>query len=339
VREDGDGHVRSKIALEAEMLVNCVVYEGGKKLADIDKDAIHLHLGKRGRFVWVALRDPTPAELEEMRLEFGLHELAVEDALHGNQRPKVEEYGDCVFAVMHTVEVDGDDLLIGEIDVFVGRDYVLSVRKRAKQGFANVRERCEREPQLLTEGPGYVLYALMDAVVDRYFPVIDTLEEELEKIEERIFEAEPARENVEALYALKRKLMVLRHAAGPLHEAAGKLYGGRVPEIVAGTQDYFRDIYDHLFRINQSIDSLREMLTTAISVNLSLITVHEGETVKRLASYAALVAVPTMIAGIYGMNFHWMPELDWKFGYPTALAAMVTADVYLFYRFRKAGWL
>jgi magnesium transporter len=325
--------------VEIAMLVNCAVYEGGKKVADIPKEEIHAHLERPGRFVWVALRDPTPDELEEMRIAFGLHELAVEDALHGNQRPKVEEYGECVFAVMHTVELEGDELIVGEIDVFVGLDYVLSIRKRAKQGFSNVRHRCEREPHLLAEGPGYVLYALMDAVVDRYFPVIDALEEELEKIEERIFGGEPARENIEALYALKRKLMVLRHATGPLHEAAGKLYGGRVPEIVASTQEYFRDVYDHLFRINQSIDSLREMLTTAISVNLSLVTVHESEIVKRLASYGALVAVPTMIAGIYGMNFEFMPELTWRLGYPLTLAAMVAADGYLFYRFRKAGWL
>ena len=228
---------------------------------------------------------------------------------------------------------------IGEVNVFVGRDYVLSVRKRTERGFANVRARAEREPHLLTEGPGFVLYALMDTVVDRYFPVIDALQEELETIEARIFEGAPARANVEALYELKRKLMGLRHAVLPLHEAAGKLYGGRVPEATKGTQEYFRDIYDHLFRITQSIDSLREMLTTAISVNLSLVTLHESETMKRLAAYAALVAVPTMIAGIYGMNFEVMPELRWAFGYPATLAVMATFDGYLFYRFRKAGWL
>ena len=321
------------------MLVNCAVYENGRKLAEIPKEEIKAHLGKPGRFVWVALRDPTPGELEEMRGVFGLHELAVEDAVHGNQRPKVEEYGQCIFVVMHTVELDDEELLVGEIDVFAGPDYVLSVRKRAKQGFGNVRERCEREPHLLAQGPGYVVYTLMDAIVDRYFPVIDALEDALDKIEERIFEGDPTAENIKALYGLRRRLMLLRHAAGPLHEAAGKLYGGRVPEIVAGAQEYFRDIYDHLFRINQSMDSLREMLTTAISVDLSLITVHESEIVKRLASYAALVAVPTMIAGIYGMNFEWMPELHWRMGYPLALAAMVVTDGYLFYRFRKAGWL
>ncbi|MEN3353002.1 MAG: magnesium transporter [Betaproteobacteria bacterium] len=321
------------------MLISCAVYDNGKKLADIPKEEIHLHLGQPGRFVWVALRDPLPEELEEMRVEFGLHELAVEDALHGHQRPKVEEYGDCLFAVMTTVQLKDGELLTGEVNVFVGRDYVLSVRKRTEQGFSNVRNRAEREPHLLKAGPGFVLYALMDTVVDRYFPVIDALEQELEQIEQRIFEDAPARENVEALYALKRKLMVLRHAAGPLHDAAGKLYGGRVPEVAAGTQEYFRDIYDHLYRINQSIDSLRDMLTTAIQVNLSLITVHESETMKRLAAYAALVAVPTMVAGIYGMNFDVMPELRWQFGYPATLAVMALFDGYLFYRFRKAGWL
>jgi magnesium transporter len=323
------------------MLISCVAYENGKKIADIAKEDIHLHLGKAGRFVWVALKDAEPEELEEMRKEFDLHELAVEDALHGHQRPKVEEYGDCLFAVMHTLEINETDGSIheGEVNIFVGRDYVLSVRKRTREGFREVRMRAEREPHLLKEGPGYVLYALMDTIVDRYFPVIDGLEDRLERIEERIFEDEPTRSIVEALYGIKRELMLLRHAAGPAHEAVGKLYGGRVPAVTLNVQEYFRDVYDHLLRINQRIDSLRDMLTTAISVNLSLVTVNESETVKRLASYGALVAVPTMIAGIYGMNFEHMPELGWRFGYPLTLAVMAGIDTYLFYRFRKAGWI
>jgi len=321
------------------MLVNCVVYQNGRKLADIPKEDIHRYLNQPECFVWVALLDPLPEELDDMQREFGLHALAVEDAHHGHQRPKLEEYGDSLFAVMHTIEVAGDELHVGELDVFVGKNYVLSVRSHSEQSFSNVRARCEREPHLLRQGAGFVLYALMDAVVDHYFPVIDALEDELEEVEKRIFAGTPARANIEALYAIKQKLMVLKHAAGPLHEASGKLYGGRVPEVCASTQDYFRDIYDHLFRINQSIDSLRDMVTTAISVNLSLISLQENETTKQLAAYAALVAVPTMIAGVYGMNFELMPELKWAFGYPLALAAMVGIDVYLFYRFRKAKWL
>lgn len=321
------------------MLVSCAVYEDGKKIGDIPREDIHFHCGKPGRFVWVALKDPTPEELEDMRVEFELHELAVEDALHGHQRPKIEEYEDCLFVVMRTVELKGGELHEGEVNVFVGAHYVLSIRKSVEQGFAHVRARAEREPHLLKEGPGYVLYALMDAVVDWYFPVIDALEAELERIEARIFEGEPARANVEALYDLKCRLMVLRHAVGPLYEATSKLYGGRVPAVAAGTQEYFRDVHDHLFNINQTIDSLRDMLTTAISVNLSLITVHESETMKRLAAYAALVAIPTMIAGIYGMNFDVMPELRWAFGYPVTLGVIAITDGYLLYRFKRAGWI
>ena len=321
------------------MLINCAAYQDGKKLGDIRQDEIHEYLGRPGSFVWVALKDATPDELFEMQRQFGLHELAVEDAQHGHQRPKLEEYGDSLFAVVHTVETAGDEIRVGELSIFAGSNYLLSVRNRTEQGFTSVRARTEREPHLLKHGSGFVLYALIDTVVDRYFPVVESLENELERLEERMFAGTPSRENIEALYALKQKLTILKHAAGPLQETTGKLYGGRVPEICAGTQDYFRDVYDHLSRINQSIDSLRDMLTTAISVNLSLVTIQENEITKRLAAYAALVAVPTMIAGVYGMNFQQMPELTWAFGYPFALALMAVLDGYLFYRFRKAKWL
>ncbi|HKQ30846.1 MAG TPA: magnesium/cobalt transporter CorA [Burkholderiales bacterium] len=322
------------------MLINCAVYQDGKKIADIDKREISDYLVRPGCFVWVALRDPEPAELDEMQEEFGLHPLAVEDARHGHQRPKIEEYGDSLFLVLQTIELDDSDLRVGEVDIFVGANYVLSVRNRVEKGFQDVRERTEREPELLRNGPGYVLYALMDAVVDRYFPVIDAFQTELESIEERIFDKESsARANIEALYELKHKLMTLQHAVAPLIEVVSKLYGGRVPHACSNMQEYFRDIYDHLLRLNQTVDSLREMVATATSVNLAFISLQESETVKRLASYAALVAVPTMIAGIYGMNFRHMPELDWRFGYPLALGAMVVIDLFLFWRFRKARWL
>jgi magnesium transporter len=321
------------------VLINCAAYQDGRKLADIGKLEIHEYLNRPGCFVWVALRDTTPAELAEMQREFGLHDLAVEDARHGYQRPKLEEYGESLFVAVRTVEHVGEELNIGEVHIFVGRNYVLSMRNRTREGFASVRERCEREPHLLKLGAGFVLYALIDAVVDRYFPVLEDLEDDLERIERRIFSGAPARENIEQLYALKQKLMELKHAAGPLQETAGKLHGGRVPEVCLGTQDYFRDVYDHLLRINQSIDSLRDMVTTAISVNLSMITLGENQTTKQLAAYAALVAVPTMIAGVYGMNFEFMPEIKWVWGYPFALGLMVVIDVYLFFRFRKAGWL
>lgn len=322
------------------MLVNSYAYQDGKRVAEqINPADIGRYIGRPECFVWVALKDPEPGEFALLETQFGLHELAIEDASVGHQRPKIEEYGDSIFAVLHMIEIVNDELVVGEVDIFAGPNYILSVRNRAEKGFTEVRARCEREPDLLRLGSGFVLYALMDAVVDRYFPIMDALETELERLEERMFSGGTARANIEAMYALKRKLMVLKHAVGPLLEGVGKLYGGRVPQICAGTQEYYRDVYDHLMRINQSIDALREMVTTALSVNLSLITVGENETTKRLAACAALVAVPTLVAGVYGMNFEHMPEIKWAYGYPLSLVIMAVIDTYLFYRFRRAGWL
>jgi magnesium transporter len=321
------------------MLVNCVAYQEGRRIAHIEPSEIRAYVSRPECFVWVALFEPSPQELDGMQEEFGLHGLAVEDARHGHQRPKIEEYGDSLFAVLHTVELDGAELKVGEVAVFVGRNYILSIRSRTERGFAEVRERCEREPELLQHGSGYVLYAIMDAVVDRYFPVLDALEGELEETERRIFSGQQNREIIYALYDLKQKLMTVKHAIGPLLEATAKLYGGRVPQQCVQLQEYFRDVYDHLMRLNQTADSLRETVTTAVSVNLSLLTVQDNEVTKRFAAYAALVAVPTMIAGIYGMNFRNMPELGWSLGYPVVIGVMAAIDVYLFYRFRKAKWL
>jgi len=321
------------------MIVNCVAYDRGQKHSDIPLKDVRSHLERRDCFVWVALKDPEPAELAALQEEFSLHELAIEDAQKGHQRPKIEEYGSSLFVVLHLVEPAGNALQTGEVAIFVGPQYIISVRRDAQLGFADVRRRCEQEPELLQHGPAYVLYALMDTVVDRYFPVLGSLTAEIEEIEERIFAGQTTRTQIEALYSLKRKLITLDHATQPLLEVTGKLYGGRVPPICASLQDYFRDVQDHLLRVKQSIDNLRDMVATAISVNLSLITIQENEVTKRLAAYAALVAVPTMVAGVYGMNFANMPELKWSYGYPAALASMVLIDLYLVYRFRKAKWM
>src|SRR5438034_2536422 len=218
------------------MLVNCVAYEEGRKLAEIPKEDISEYVKRPDCFVWVALKDPDASELEEMREEFGLHELAVEDARHGHQRPKIEEYGNSLFAVLHVIELHGDEIHVGEIDIFVGPNYILSVRQRTEHGFGEVRARAESEPELLKNGSGFVLYTLMDNIVDRYFPVVDALEIELEAIEDRIFNEGSAKANVKALYDLKHKGMAVRHAVEPLIEATHKLYGGRVPQVCVGTQ-------------------------------------------------------------------------------------------------------
>ena len=322
------------------MLVNCAAYQNGKKLGDIPEEQIHDYVARPDCFVWVALREPDPEKLLQMQEAFDLHPLAVEDARNGHQTPKIEEYGDSLFVVVKMIEMAADGYLaVGEIDIFVGPNYILSVRRGVEKGFGDVRARSEREPELLKHGSSYVLYALMDSAVDRYFPILNALEVELEQIEQRIFAGGNARVNLEDLYGLKQKLVTMKHAIAPLLEAVGKLYGGRVPQVCSNLQDYFRDVGDHLMRLNQTIDAIRDMVITAISVNLSMITLEESATMKALAAYAALVAVPTLIAGIYGMNFQHMPELHWIFGYPAALALMAGIDMYIFHRLKKAGWL
>jgi len=319
------------------MLINCVAYEDGRKLADISVADIDEWLKRPGCFVWVALKDATPDELQDMQREFDLHPLAVEDARNGHQRPKLEEYGDTLFLVMKQLDPGVDQ--VGEVAVFVGANFVLSVRQRSRQGFLGVRERCEREPGLLRQGSGFVFYALMDAVVDRYFPILDDIETDLEAIEGEIFVPGAAKRNIERLYALKRRATDLRHAVSPLAEVAGKLHGGRVPAVCAQTQEYFRDVHDHLMRIQSAIDNIRDTIGTAIQVNLSMVTIEESETTKRLAAWAAIFAVSTAMAGIWGMNFEHMPELHWRYGYPAALALIATAGAVLFWRFRRSGWL
>jgi len=321
------------------MLVNCIAYQDGKKLAELPISEINSYVNRPDCFVWVALKDATNEELELMQAQFKLHELAVEDAHLGHQRPKVEEYGESIFTVMHLIEAEGSELHVGEIDVFVGTNYILSVRNRSKHTFMGVRDRCEREPDLLRHGSGFVLYALIDAVVDRYFPIIDALETQLEEIEERIFSKGSARSNTEQLYGLKQKVMTMKHAVAPLTEAVGKLYGGRVPKICAGTQDYFRDVYDHLTRMNMTIDTIRDTIGIAIQVNLSMVTIEDNEVTKRLAAWAGIFAVATALAGIWGMNFKNMPELEWTYGYPFALVTIACACFILYRRFKRAGWL
>jgi magnesium transporter len=322
------------------MLINCVAYQEGKRVADLSVEQISEYVCRPDCFVWVALRDATDEELAVMQVEFGLHDLAVEDARHGHQRPKVEEYGETLFAVVHTVEFTAtDDLRVGEVNIFVGRNFVLSVRNSSTQSLLGVRERAEHEPHLLKHGAGFVFYALIDAVVDRYFPIIDALEGELEAIEQQIFVRGSARENIEHLYDLKRRIMVVKHAVTPLMESTSKLWSGRVPTVCEGNREYFRDVYDHLVRINGTLDTLRDTIGTAIQVNLSMVTIEESETTKQLAAWAGIFAVATAFAGIWGMNFEHMPELKWQYGYPMALGVIAGACALLYRRFKKVGWL
>lgn len=321
------------------MLINCAVYAEGKRAETLDLNTLDRAKTGDGRFIWVALKDAAQEEVARLQRHFGLHPLAIEDATTGHQRPKLEEYGTTLFSVIQLLErVDGE-ISVGEIDIFIDRDFIVSFRSNSNQDFLGVRQRCETEPELLRHGPGYVFYAMLDHVVDRYFELTESLQSELESIEEDIFVRPDARKHIERLFKLKQQSTVLRHAALPMSEFIGKLYGGRVPPVCAQSQEYFRDVHDHLARIMGALDAVRESIATAIQVNLSMVTIEESEVTKRLAAWAAIFAASTALAGIWGMNFEHMPELAWTWGYPLALSVIVSVAALLYRRFRKAGWL
>ncbi len=323
------------------MVVNSAAYAGGRRVADVQIENISQALKQEDRFVWIGLHEPTEEILREVQQAFGLHDLAIEDAHRAHQRPKLERYDESLFVVLRTAQMNRDQRRIefGETHLFVGSRYVVSVRHGASLSYAEVRARCEATPHLLSMGPGFVLYALMDFVVDHYFPIVDALEDELESLEDQIFGEEFSRETTRRIYELKRDLLEVKRAVSPLVDVCNRLVRFDVELIPEDTRPYFRDVYDHTIRINEIVDNLRELLTSALEANLSLISVSQNDAMKKLTGWAAIFAVPTMIAGIYGMNFRWMPELEHPLGYPAIMGLMLGACGFLYYQFKRSGWL
>ena len=322
-------------------VVNCAAYSEGRRVAGVEFGDVSRALEQPDRFVWIGLYAPSAELLRQAQREFGLHDLAVEDALHAHQRPKLEAYGDSLFLVLRTARVNEKERRIefGETHFFVGKNFIVSVRHGSSRSYADVRARCESAPHLLRKGPGFALYAVMDAIVDQYFPVIDALSEELEAIEEKIFGAQSTRETTAQIYQLKRQLLEVKRAVLPLIDVCNRLVRFDSEVIPEDTRPYFRDIYDHVIRINEMVDNARELLTTALEANFSLISIAQNEVSKRFAGWAAIFAIPTMIAGIYGMNFRNMPELDWTHGYPLVLGMTFGLSGLLYLLFRRSGWL
>ena len=323
----------------ASMVMKCVAYKQGNRLGDITIEEISDVLKQEETFVWLGLRESDDALLDKIQAEFGLHELAMEDARSAHQQPKLEAYGDTLFLVMHTAHWFGDAVQFGETHVFVGPRFLVSIRHGSPSGFAKVRERCENMPQRLAKGPGFVLYALMDYVVDNYMPVVGQLQARLENLEADIFKHQYQRETLEELYDLKRDLVLLRRAIEPLLDICNELMRFHDHIIPKDIRLYYRDIYDHVKRISQTIDGMREMLATAMQVHLATITVRQNEVVKRLAGWGAILAVPTMVFSLYGMNFSHMPELDLVYSYPVVMGAVSVACLLLYIRFKRIGWL
>jgi magnesium transporter len=278
--------------------------------------------------------------LRQIQEEFSLHELAIEDAHRAHQRPKLETYGDTLFIVVRTAQMNpARQIDFGETHFFVGKNFIVSIRHGSSRAYSEVRSRCESTPHLLRKGPGFALYAVMDSIVDGYFPIIDELEQELEVLEDRIFSGKPSRETTRQIYDLKRQLVDVKRAVSPLIDICTRLMRFDLELIPEDTRPYFRDIYDHVIRINEMVDTTREILGTALEANFSLVSISQNDIQKRFAGWAAILAVPTMVAGIYGMNFEFMPELTWRYGYPFIISFTLIVCGIMYASFRRAGWL
>ncbi len=321
------------------MIVNCAAYCEGRRVRDIPISEISETLSRPDTFVWLGLHEPDEKLIKQVQEEFGLHDLAVEDAHRAHQRPKLETYGDSLFVVLHTAQLREGQIHFGETHIFVGARYVVTVRHGASTPYAQVRAHCESAPEQLAKGPGFVLYALMDFVVDSYIPIVNFFEDELGSLEDAIFVATGKRKTTERIYALKRELLALRRAVAPVAEICNTLTRAASPLVHDDTRPYYRDIGDHVTRVLDSVDQMRELLSTGLQVNLSLISIGQNEVVKKLAGWGAILAVPTLIASFYGMNFEYMPELKWTFGYPLVIGVTVGICIALYRRLRRAEWL
>ena len=322
-------------------VVSSVAYSDGRRLRDVTIDDISEVLKEPGVFVWVALQDPSDDLLGRIQKEFGLHDLAIEDARLAHQRPKLEQYGDSIFVVLRPALLSADQMKVtlGEAHLFAGPNYVVSIRHATPSTYEAVRARCESTPALLRKGPGLVLYAIMDFVVDQYFPVVDALESQLEKLEDEIFGPAFDRATIERIYDLKRNLLEIKRSVAPLVDICNRLMRFDLPIIPEDGRPYLRDVYDHAIRINEEVDRQRELLTSALEARLSLTAVAQNEAMKKLAGWAAIIGVPTLVAGVYGMNFKFMPELEWRYGYPLVMGGMVAVCAFLYVRFKRSGWL
>jgi magnesium transporter len=323
------------------MIVDCAVYEDGRRR----DGAVPVHQAMEacrqpGAFTWIGLYEPTEEEFDSIRREFELHELAVEDAIHAHQRPKLEVYADMVFIVLKTARyVDPEEVVrLGEILIFLGHDYIITVRHGEASELKDVRQGLEQDPELLAHGPGAVLHAIVDKVVDDYSPALIGLGEDIDEIENQVFSGERANP-AERIYKLKREVLEFSHAVGPLVDPVDRLSKGRYEVIHPEVRTYFRDVNDHLLRAHDQLEGFRDLLTSILSANLAQVTVRQNEDVRRITAIVAILAVPTAIAGLYGMNFEHMPELEWTFGYPLVLVVMATICFTLYRYFKRVGWL
>jgi len=324
------------------MIVDCAVYEDGKRRGgDLDlEEAAQAACDDRPGFVWLGVHEPTAEEFDAVRREFNLHELAVEDAVEAHERPKLEVYGETLFVVLKTVRyIDHEEVIRGgQIMLFVNPAFVITVR-HGDGDLHPVREAIEKRPDLLRCGPGAILHAVIDRVVDDYEPAVQGLEIDIQEVEEQVFSASPTHNPAQRIYRLEREVLEMQRAVRPLATPVDRLARGHFDLISPELRDYFRDVHDHLIRVASRVEGFRDLLGSALQANLTQVTVRQNEDMRRISAWVAILAVPTMIAGIYGMNFRHMPELNWEYGYPIALGGMVAVMVVLYVIFKKKDWL
>ena len=322
------------------MVVNCIAYKkDGSRIGDITLDEISDVLAQPDTFVWVGLHEPDEVLLLKLQEEFGLHDLAIEDAHTAHQRTKIETYGDSLFLVVQTAQQIDGDLAFGETHIFIGPRYLVSVRHGASLSYAPARRACEHTPELMALGPSYALYSILDFIVDNLLPIVRASREELQQLEKDIFAETFKRSTVRRLYNMQRDLMTLRLAVAPMQDIISQLTRLHPNLIPKELRAYFRDVYDHVFRVNEAISAMREMLTAAINVNLSLVTFGQNEVMKKLAGWAAMLAAPTLLTSWYGMNFTHMPELSQPWAYPAVIGVVAVVVIGLFIGLRRAKWL
>jgi magnesium transporter len=321
------------------VIVDCAAYvDGRRREGELSLERAGEAASEAGTFVWLGVVEPDEAEFNAIAAEFGLHELAVEDAVRAHQRPKVEEYGETIHVVLKTARyVDPEEVIeVGEVSVFAAPGFIITVRHGAAD-LAPVRERLERRRDLLAKGPGAVLYAIADHVVDGYMDAGHGFDEDVREVELQVFGE--GQNPTERIYKLEREVLEFQAAANPLEEALEQLCRhdtGVVPETM---HEYFRDVEDHLRRVTIRIENFRQLLDSALEANLTQVSMRQNEDMRKISAWVAIAVVPTMVGGIYGMNFENMPELQWRYGYPTVLAVILTICLLLYWRFKRAGWL
>jgi magnesium transporter len=331
---------------DVDPVVNCAVYVDGHRHPPVaPHDSLRV-ASQHGGFVWLGLFEPTEDELTTIADKYGLHPLAVEDAVYAHQRPKLEHYDDALFMVLKTgryveheqLTATSDVIDTGEVMVFLGENYVITVRHGEHGGLADLRARLEEQPDLLALGPSAVLYAVADLVVDNFVEVATAVEEDVEELEASVF-GNDRRDDIGRLYQLKRELMSLRRAVSPLEMPLQKLAERQIDVVPDAMRSYFRDVLDHAIRVRDQVQSLDELLSSILQASMARSSLADNEDMRKISAYAGIIAVPTAIAGIYGMNFRHMPELTWRYGYPLVLLVIATICVVLYRSFKRNGWL